>query len=74
MGAIYGSDTLYELRVSLQLAEMEREGVSVADTSHNGDKSRTATTNGDTSKRRQPKRRQLWSKRRQCISQNGDNY
>ena len=23
--------------------------------------------------RRQPKRRQLWSKRQQCISQNGDN-
>ena len=30
--------------------------------------------NGDTPKRRQQKRRQLWSKRRQCISQNGDNY
>ena len=28
MGAIFGGDTLYELRVSLQLAEMEREGVS----------------------------------------------
>ena len=68
MGAIYGSDTLYELRVSLQLAEMEREGVSVADTSHNGDKSRTATTNGDTSKRRQQT-----ATRQNGDNQNGDN-
>lgn len=28
IGAIFGSDTLYELRCSLQLAELEREGVS----------------------------------------------
>ena len=30
--------------------------------------------NGNTPKRRQQKRRQLWSKRRQCMSQNGDNW
>ena len=28
IGAIFGTDTLYELRCSLQLAELEREGVS----------------------------------------------
>ena len=28
LGGMFGGDTLYELRVSLQLAEMEREGVS----------------------------------------------
>lgn len=27
LGAVFASDTLYELRVSLQLAETEREGV-----------------------------------------------
>lgn len=27
LGAMFASDTLYELRVSLQLAENEREGV-----------------------------------------------
>lgn len=27
LGAMFASDTLYELRVSLQLAETEREGV-----------------------------------------------
>ena len=27
LGGMFGGDTLYELRVSLQLAEMEREGV-----------------------------------------------
>ena len=49
-------------------------------TSRNGDRSKTATTktatsqNGDKPTRRQPKRRQSWSKRRQGISQNGDNH
>lgn len=28
IGSIFGGDTLYQLRVSLQLAELEREGVS----------------------------------------------
>ena len=28
MGSMFGGDTLYELRVALQLAELEREGVS----------------------------------------------
>ena len=46
------------------------EGIQVITaTSRNGD-----NKNGDTPKRRQQKRRQLWSKRRQCISHNGDNY
>lgn len=29
MGSMFGGDTLYELRVSLQLAETEREGVGI---------------------------------------------
>lgn len=29
IGAMFGGDTLFELRCSLQLAEIEREGVSV---------------------------------------------
>lgn len=28
LGCMFGGDTLFELRVSLQLAETEREGVS----------------------------------------------
>ena len=28
LGCMFGGDTLFELRVSLQLAELEREGVS----------------------------------------------
>ena len=29
LGCLFGGDTLFELRVSLQLAELEREGVSL---------------------------------------------
>lgn len=29
LGSMFGGDTLYQLRVALQLAELEREGVSL---------------------------------------------
>ena len=29
IGAMFGGETLYQLRVALQLAEIEREGVSI---------------------------------------------
>ena len=32
IGAMFGGETLYQLRSALQLAEIEREGVSVART------------------------------------------
>lgn len=36
MGAMFGGETLYQLRSALQLAEIEREGVSTVQTQSSG--------------------------------------